>query len=372
MKKIKFTINTQEMKAIASKLSPIVKNGFTETARRILFNVDDKITAYAGNGESFIKIVFDCTIEGKGDFVVSGEKFINVVNSASSKEIEFSITDENKLLAVSNKISYQIALIETDGKCLIAPEDSNTKNFKIKAQDLCSAMSSLFCCISPEKSHLYCIMIHSDEKEKNKIYFVATDCTRLGVAERKATLKDVVPNLLIPEKAANFIKDITKDIGDNEITVNYTENTIQISTDNIFYTSKLLDGSFPKYQAVIPTNKKVLEVNTVDFKETLKKITAISSSEARVDLTINSNKIDIACKDSITGDNSTTSMDATFNNKTELKITFNYKMLSEILDKISSNIVRFQVEDGKTPVIIRSVDDESVKYIFMPVVERYS
>ena len=363
----KLTINTSDIKDVASKLEPILKNGL-ETTPKILFRVEDKVTAYATNGESYIKVTFNCENEGKGEFAISGEQFIGIVKNTSGKKIDLSLTDDSKLLIVADSIKYKIALIEGDTKYLIAPEMADTKSFEISAQDLCSAISAVSCCIDQGKAHLNCVMIHSDEKNKDKVCIVSTDCMRLGIAERKAvSSSDVIPNLLIPNQAAGYINSIANKSKEN-LLIKYTENTIQVSINEICYTAKLLDGSFPKYQSVIPDNKKVLEVKTSDFKEIIKKTAAISSNTSRIEMTLNKDKIDILCSDSITGDNSNASIEATFSDKSEMKIVCNHKMLQDILDKISSNIVRILITDGNTPMVIRSVDDESVKYIFMPLV----
>ena len=195
---------------------------------------------------------------------------------------------------------------------------------------------------------------------------------RLGITEIKAKNNDVIPNLLIPKKSAEYIEKI-KDSCQENLTIKYTENLIQFSSstsnNEIYYTSRLMDGSFPKYQSVIPENKKVLEVKTEDFKTTIKRLTAISSNNFCIEMIINSNKIDLSCNDRTTGDSSKTSIEATFSDKKEVKIVCNYKLLLDILEKISSNIIRFQITDGNTPMIIRSVDNENIKYIFMPLVE---
>ena len=145
---------------------------------------------------------------------------------------------------------------------------------------------------------------------------------------------------------------------------------IQISIGStIFYTSKLFDSNFPKYQSVVPSNNdKILEVKTADLKESLKRTTAVLTNNRNnvIEMALASDKVTITCKDS--GDSSTTNINATFSSKTKIQINCNYKMLLEILDKISSSIVRIQISDDQSPMLIRPVDDESIKYVFMPII----
>lgn len=366
---ILFSINAVEMKKVVSQLDPIIKSSF-EDLPKVLFQVEkDKITAFAKNEDSYIKIVFKGENTNKGEFVVSGTKLSEIVKSTTDEKITFSLAEKNELLISAGMFNYNIGLIDAESKHLIAPEMPNSKSFSINAKDLCDAISSVICCLEPSKAHLYCVMIHSNEEEKNKICVVATDCMRLGISQKKTIINDKIPNLMIPKKNAEYIIKLINGIQDN-IEICYSENTIQISIGNtIFYTSKLFDSNFPKYQSVIPNNNdKILEVKTANLKDSLKRTTAVSTDRGNnvVEMTLTSDKITITCKDS--GDRSTTDVEATFSGKAKIQINFNYKMLLEILDKISSSIVRIQISDNQSPMLIRPVDDESVKYVFMPIV----
>lgn len=361
----KFILGVDEAKKVVSQLEPMFKGGF-ENLPRILFKAEDKITAYATNGESWVKVAFDCEIEEKGEFVVSGEKFADIVKNANGEKIIFFTTDDNRLSISMDKIGYRITLIETNGEYLMAPEINDLKNFVVNAQELKNAISSVMCCIDSSKQHLNCVMLHSNEGENDKIFVVATDAMRLGIANVKATLNGgQVPNLIMSKKTAEYIVAMIGE-SNGEIKVEYNDSIIQVSTNGIFYASKLLETNFPRYQSAIPDNKKVLEVKCSDFLSMIKSIVKVAENNNRVKLTINSDKIKISCEDN--GDDASTEIDATFSDKETLELVCNFKLLMEILAKITSSIVRFQISDSSTPMIIRSVDDSTVQYVFMPLV----
>ena len=372
----KFTIGTAEMKKVISQIEPMFKGGMNNMPR-ILFKVDENITASATNGESYTKIVFDAkTIEETGSFVVPGEKFATIVKKSTSSEIQFVTMSneqandgeksENRLLIVAGKVKYQIALIDTQSEYFEAPEFDGGKSFTISAQELKSAISAVNCCIDPAKQHLNCVLLHSNEGEEGKIYAVATDGMRLGIAERKATFSTTIPNLLVPAKAAQYIVSMIGEMS-GDINVNYTENLIQVSTGKIFYTSKLLDTSFPKYRAVVPQgNNKILEVKVSDLKNAIDEITSVSEITFRIKLAIFENRVEISCEDN--GDNSVGEVEATFSEAKNMEVVCNYRLLKDIITNISSSLVRIQISDPSTPLLIRSVDDSTIQYIFMPFV----
>ena len=364
----KFSIGSKELKKIVSQLTPMFKGGF-EATPRVLFRVGDRVKVFATNSESYTEIVFDCNIQSQGEFVVSGEKFSEIIRSGiDGNNVELSILDNNSLMITDGLIDYRIALIDSNVDYLEAPDINDAKSFSINAQELKSALSSVSCCIDQAKAHLNCVMVHTDSEKKNQLNIVATDGMRLGVVERKAIYDVEVPNLMIPKKAADYILTIIGDMS-GEITIKYTDNMIQLSTGSILYTSKLLDTNFPKYQSVIPiSNNKILEAKVADMREAIKQTSSMMEITFRIKMNIEADKVRISCEDN--GDTAKGEFAATYSQTEPMEIICNFKLLMDILEKISSTDVRIQIMDPTTPLLIRSVSDETIRYVFMPFVSQ--
>lgn len=361
-----FSIGSKELKKVISQIEPVLKGGI-DNVPRILFVVNDKVSAKATNGDSYVDIVFDCVIESTGSFVVPGNLLANVVKQSSNENIELSLDESEKCLFINaGNIKYQLSVLEVAEETFKAPVFDNENTFTISAQDLKSAIIAVSSCISSAKPYLNCIMMHTDVNNPNKINIVATDAMRLGIAERNAKYSSEIPNLIIPKKACEYVLAMVGDVS-GEIVVGYTSNMIKVALGGITFTSKLLDISFPKYQGAIPfVNNKVLEMKVGDFKDTLKKVIVATEMTRLVHMNINSKSVQIVCQDG--GNNATGEIEATYSQTEPMKVIFNYDFLINILDAISSSIVRFQIMDDKTPFLIRAVDDDTVKYVLMPFV----
>ncbi len=363
----KFTIGTAELKKVIDQVSPMFVGGI-DNLPRILFNVGKKVEISATNGDAYTKVEFDCDIEEEGSFVVPGKIFENIVKKSTSEKIEVSTdkNDESKLSILIGNVKYQLVLIDIHPGYFEAPEFDKSNSFSINAQDLKSAIEAVSCCVDSAKPHLNCVMIHTDAKQEGKIFIVATDGMRLGIAERNGKNDNPVPNLMVPKKSAEYIVKMLGDVED-EIIVDYTENMVKISVRGISYTTKLLDTAFPKYQSVIPTsNNKTLEVKTSDLKDTIKSISLAAEITFRIKLEIKKDSVYISCEDN--GNNADGTIEGTFTEADPMQLVCNFRLLMEILENISSSIIRVQINNESTPMLIRSVDDESVKYVFMPFV----
>lgn len=356
------------MKKVMSQLEPMFsKNGF-DSIPKVLFKIEEnKVRAYATNGENYTEVSFECNVISGGEFIVSGEKLSDIIKNLIGEEITFSLTDDKRLLISSNKTSFRVALIDTNKDYLISPEVNNAKTFSINAQDLKNAITTVSCCINVQKVSLNCVVIHSNEGNNEKVFIAATDAMRLGVVEKKAKFSEKIPNLMIPKKSAEYMTTIIGEM-QGDLEVKYTENMVQISTGSILYTTKLLDANFPQnYQSVIPTkNDKVLECDVVNLKKNIKSITSIDKLNFKIKLNLSKQDVKISCEED--GEDSEAKIEAEYTSDEQLDVVCNHKYLLEILDKISSSLVRIYFSNATTPMLIRPVDDEDVRYVLMPLV----
>ncbi len=359
-----FNIGVNELKKIVSQLEPIFSGGIMSD-NNVLFVIGEKITAKTINEDAKVAIVFDCEEKKQGSFVVNGKVFASIVKKSVGEKINIS-TEENFLIVENNACKFKVALSDASEEYFETQKLEDSGKFQINAQDLKTAISAVSCCIDQAKQHINCVMIHSIEEQKGKVFIVATDGMRLGVAERNANYDKEIPELIVPKKASEYILTM---IGEeqSEVVIEYTENTIQVSNGFATYTSRLLDTKFPKYRAVIPeANNKVLEVKNTDLQNLITYLTSIAENTFRIKLAISKDAVSLTCDEN--GNNSSGKIDATYGDSENIEIVCNYRLLQEILKKISSSIVRFQILDATTPLLIRPIDDDSVKYVFMPFV----
>ena len=111
---------------------------------------------------------------------------------------------------------------------------------------------------------------------------VATDGHRL--AQFEMPLPDGgagMPGVIVPRKTVAEIRKLIEEAAD-KVTIKLSDNKVRFEFDHIVMTSKLIDGSFPDYQKVIPQgNDKVVEVNPKLFTSAIDRVSTISSEKTR-------------------------------------------------------------------------------------------
>ena len=139
--------------------------------------------------------------------------------------------------------------------------------------------------ISTEETRYYLngIYLHTAKaKNVEVLRAVATDGHRLARVEMAAPAgAKGIPGIIIPRKTVNEIRKLIEEsAGDIEIAL--SEAKVRFTFDDVVITSKLIDGTFPDYERVIPTgNDKIMQVETGKFAPAVDRVATISSEKSR-------------------------------------------------------------------------------------------
>ena len=204
-------------------------------------------------------------------------------------------------------------------------------------------------------------------KESDTLTLAATDSFRL--AEKKISLAqgEQIPSVLIPLKnVLEIIRILDSTTGDIEI--HFDKNQISLITENMYITSRLVDGVFPDYQQIIPKEFKAeATILKEDIIHALKISNIFSDKLNQVDFLINpkEKKFTVHSRNADVGEH-TAHIDGAFSGE-KLSLSFNQRYLSECFSSISKDSAVFQFSGEARPLVIRGVGDKSFMYLVMPL-----
>jgi DNA polymerase-3 subunit beta len=132
-------------------------------------------------------------------------------------------------------------------------------------------------------------------------------------------------------------------------------------------TSKLIDGTFPDYQRVIPSgNDKSLALEAKEFSHSVDRVSTISADKTRaVKLAVAKDKVTLSVVNPESG-TATEELGATYS-AAAMEIGFNAKYLLDITSQIEGKEIRFLLSDAGSPTIIEDADDARSLYVLMPM-----
>jgi DNA polymerase-3 subunit beta len=226
--------------------------------------------------------------------------------------------------------------------------------------------------ISTEETRYYLngIYLHAVESDGVKMLrAVATDGHRLArVEEALPEGAETIPGVIIPRKTVAELRKLL-DEASGSVEIGLSDTRIQFKVGTITLTSKLIDGTFPEYDRVIPRdNDKVLKVGKKDFADAVARVAAISSERSRpVKIALQKDLLTLSAASPEQG----TAVeeldgDRVQYSSTPLEIGFQARYLNDITDQITEQ-VEFRFADGSAPTIVRDAADESALYVLMPM-----
>ncbi len=226
--------------------------------------------------------------------------------------------------------------------------------------------------ISTEETRYYLngIYMHAADQDGGKVLrAVATDGHRLArVEEPIPDGAASMPGVIVPRKTINELRKLLDEVT-GEVEVALSDTRIQFKAGPITLTSKLIDGTFPEYERVIPRdNDKILRVGKKDFSDAVGRVSAISSERSRpVKMSLARDLLVLSAASPEQG-TATEELDGdrVRYEAGPLEIGFQARYLNDITDQIDKH-VEFLFSDGAAPTVVRDADDTSALYVLMPM-----
>jgi DNA polymerase III subunit beta len=244
--------------------------------------------------------------------------------------------------------------------------------FRIQAMALRGMIDRTWFAISTEETRYYLngIYFHAvDHDGTQMLRAVATDGHRLArVEESLPEGAESMPGVILPRKAVGKLRKLLEDES-GEIAVSLSDTRIQFQIGALQMTSKLIDGTFPEYERVIPVdNDKVLRIGKKSFADAVARVSAISSERSRpIKLSMEHNLLTLS-SDSPDQGTAMEELDSDYvtYDSTPVEIGFQARYLTDITDQITGD-VEFIFADGAAPTLVRDSADSSALYVLMPM-----
>jgi DNA polymerase-3 subunit beta len=244
--------------------------------------------------------------------------------------------------------------------------------FRLKASTVRDLVDRTRFAISTEETRYYLngIYLHlAETPDGPKLRAVATDGHRLALYEEEPPegLKGMA-GVIVPRKTIAELRKLADDTQD-EIEVAVSDTKIRFQVGAVSLTSKLIDGTFPEYERVIPKgNDRVMRVGKKEFAEAVARVAAISTERSRpVKLSLEKNHLLLTASSPEQGqaqeelDGGAVTYEAG-----PLEIGFQARYLTDITDQIGGQ-VEFRFADGSAPTIVQDAEKRDSLYVLMPM-----
>ena len=370
---MKFTIERANLLKTLSHVQSIVEKRNTIP---VLSNVkieamEDGISFKATDMDTEITEIVDAKVAETGATTAPAHMLYDIVRKLSDgSDVEITFPDEKGQLTIaSGRSKFALSTIGVEDFPVISG-DKLPVNFSMAKEELKDVIDRTKFAVSTEETRYYLngIYIHAkNEGEAKVLRVVATDGHRLACVESPLPQgAENMSGVIIPRKTIGEARKLLDDTSAENIAISLSENKIRFIMEDVTLTSKLIDGTYPDYERVIPTdNDKVLELGVKDLSQAVDRVSVVAERTRAIKVITAPNHITITTSSPDLG-SAQEEVEAKYDSDS-LEIGYNFRYLLDILNEVKGDSVKIRFADGSSPSVIHDTSDTSAIYVLMPM-----
>ncbi|MEX1159005.1 MAG: DNA polymerase III subunit beta [Thermomicrobiales bacterium] len=360
-------------RAVATKSTlPVLGNYLIETA-------DDALMISATNLEIGITVRIDATVEKEGRVTVQARVLSDFVGSLPPGDVQLDLDQGPLTVTVSQKqknTEAHVRGIDPDDFPPLNRSINEGMTLRLDPATLRDAISHVVFAAASDDSRPVLAGVQLVARD-DSLSLAAADGFRMSVHHARIAQTVEQPlSIIVPARAMNELSRILGDAGDVvELTVSPNQSQLLVSLKDIWFTTRLIDGTFPDLSQIIP---KDWNTRTVVDREVLldaARRAAIFSRSAndvvRFDIapaseSLEMGRVTVTGNAADTGDNRD-DVDAQVEGG-EMQIAFNGRYLTDVLSVMRNPKVAFELQGANAAGVIKPADSDDFTHVIMPMV----
>lgn len=312
------------------------------------------------------------SVEAPGAITVSAHLLFDIARKLPEGAQVSLETSENRMEIKAGRSNFKLPTLPRDDFPVIVEGDLPT-SFELPARVLAEMIDRTRFAISTEETRYYLngIFLHVTDEDEPVLKAAATDGHRLArFTLARPDGAEGMPDVIVPRKAVAELRKLLEEALDGAVQVDLSASKIRFTLGGeggVVLTSKLIDGTFPDYNRVIPTgNDKLLKVDPKLFFEGVDRVATIATEKTRaVKMGLEPDKVTL----SVTSpDNGNAAEELMADYKSDgFEIGFNANYLKDILGQFDAEEVELHLADAGAPTLIRENEKSPALYVLMPM-----
>ncbi|HNQ83186.1 MAG TPA: DNA polymerase III subunit beta [Bacteroidales bacterium] len=370
---MKFIVSSSVLLKNLSALSGVISSSNTlPILDDFLFELkEDQLFVTASDLETTMTVTIPLTkAEEPGSVTIPAKLLLDTLKTFSDIPVIFSINPETLLVELSaGEGKYKLSGHSSD-EFPQSPVLEATSVLTVHSGVLVDAINkTLFATgsdeLRPVMSGVYC------ELSPEHLTFVATDAHKLVRYRRMDAHSDQVSSFILPKKPLNQIKGILagKDL---EVNIEYSQTNSMFTFDSFKIICRLIEGKYPNYEAVIPTNNpNVLTVDRGLLLNAIRRVALFANqSTHQIRFKISGKELVLSAEDIDFSNEAKERLTCSYEGE-DMEIGFNSRFLQDMVTNVSSEQVKFEMSAPNRAGLIMPVENENLEeeilMLVMPV-----
>jgi len=333
----------------------------------LIETVGGKLRFSANDGEAGLRVETDATIESDGSILVPAKRLYEIARNLPGADVAVEEASSKIATITSGPSRFKIYGLDPDDfQALNLPVAGSSLSFKVGVSSLRTALREVLSSVSSDTTrHILNGVLFNIETDG--VSLVATDGRRLAVSKLVGVSVDGGPtkSFVLPTKGAGELLSVLEGEGDVFVLVNDNHASFQVS--NVLLSSKLLDGTFPNYRQVIPSQyHNIATFDRNALLSVVRRISLIGDKSTSIRFNFKEGALSIESNLAEVGEGSET-LAVEYTGK-PISIGFNPSFITDTLKALSDQSLVFRLGvDGTAPGVIAPKDGDRFLSVIMPM-----
>lgn len=311
-------------------------------------------------------------VEAKEDGVIAmpAKLLLDTLKTFPEQPLTFTIDKENFGVEISSDYGKYKLTGHNGAEFPKTPKLESPSNISIEANTLANAINkTLFATGNDELRPVMSGVFF--ELNNDDLTFVATDAHKL-VKYKRADLKaEVGSSFILPKKPLTLLKNVLANLTE-EVKVQYNETNAMFAFGDTKMVCRLIDGKYPNYNAVIPTeNPNKLTISRNALLSSVKRVSIFSNKTThQVRLKITGSELSVSAEDLDFANEANERLTCQYEGE-DMEIGFNSRFLIEMLSNLTSDEVNIEMSAPNRAGILtpteKDDENEEILMLVMPV-----
>jgi len=360
---MKFSISKSKLSNYLQNILQVVP---TKSTLPILSNVlvealENKLKISATDLDISITSSFDCKVSKKGAVSLPAKILFDIIKELPESEVTIEATNSRVEIKIPNG-SYKIATVSADDFPKL-PAVNTKKEIRIAGRDLVNMIKKVtFACSDDDTRPALNGVLW--QTKGDRMQMVATDGHRLAkMTVPNTKLKGMYDDVIIPPKVLNLIPKFVSDEKE-ELGIIFGESNIIFNLGDIVLTSRLIEGPYPNFEQVIPTeNDKKIVISRDDLSGAVRRVSILSNSLThQVKFSAHENGLTLSTANADVGGEGKETLDCDYVGD-QIDLGYNANYVNDILGKIDSKEVIVELSSTVAAGVVYSPDVPKDDYL---------
>lgn len=372
---MKFVVSSTELLSHLSAISKVISSKSTmPILDNFLFQLNEtELTITASDLESTLITSMELdNIEGEGAVAVPAKLITDTLKEFPEQPLTFQIDSD----------SFQVEIFSDNGKFSIMGQDAEDFPEQPELDEEASSSIDVNHAVLLKGIEKTLFATAEDELRPvmNGVFvelspdymsFVASDAHKLVRYRRMDAKGEIESSFILPKKPASLLKGLLPK-EEFDVKLEFDERNAFFTLSNYKLICRLVEGNYPSYNSVIPTNNpNKMIIDRLNFFNTVKRVSVFSNQASNlIKLNINENQLVVSAQDIDFSISAVERLNCEYEGD-EIEIGFKSTFLQEILTNISSGDVKVELSDPTRAGLLLPAetddDDEDMLMLLMPM-----